>query len=152
MQSVRWHHCTGLWESNKSKGNKWWTNPLPVYVQNKERFAKNKSQIDVKGDENKNETLLQPCINREQEKNWCYFEEWTRKRLKILLYPKSKWSFAIAFKRNSRVEEGCKTNVISWNEGKKMEVITIKVKANLKQLNIFKWGRAVIFIPELRRN
>lgn len=138
------HHSTGLWESNK-----WWTNPPPVSAQSKERLAENKSQIDVK---DWNRKFLQPCIKREQENNWCYFEEWTRKRLKILLYPRSKWSFAIAFKRNSGFETGSKTNMISWNERKKMEVITTKVKANPKYLNIFKRGSPVIFIPELQRN
>lgn len=47
-------------------------------------------------------------------------------------------SFAIVFKRNSEVQEGSKTSMIGWNESMKMEVITVKVKANLKELNIFK--------------
>lgn len=38
---------------------------------------------------------------------------------------------------------------MSWNEGMKMKIITIKVKANLKELIIFKLGKPDNFHPRI---
>lgn len=39
--------------------------------------------------------------------------------------------------------------MFSGNEGMEMEIITIKVKGNLKELNIFKQGRPGNFHPRI---
>lgn len=58
-------------------------------------------------------------------------------------------SFAIAFRRKNGFQEGSKTTVINWNEGMKIEIITINVKVNIKELHLFKWGRQGHFHPRI---